>query len=44
MTVLALNGIELEYTQEELSDTILKIAASELSFEGLLQWIIGHQL
>ena len=27
-----------------LSDTILKVASSELSFEGLLQWILEHQL
>lgn len=44
LVFLALNRIELEYTQEELSDTILKIASSELSFEGFLQWILNHQL
>ncbi|MGI6071110.1 MAG: type II toxin-antitoxin system death-on-curing family toxin [Blautia sp.] len=44
LVFLALNGIELEYTQEDLANTILKIAASELSLEGLLRWIIEHQL
>lgn len=44
LVFLALNGIELEYTQKDLANTILKIAASELSFEGLFQWIIEHQL
>ncbi|WP_325052325.1 type II toxin-antitoxin system death-on-curing family toxin [Anaerostipes caccae] len=33
LVFLALNRIELKYTQEELSDTILKIASKELSFE-----------
>lgn len=30
---LSLNGIELEYTQEELSDLILNVAAGKLQFE-----------
>lgn len=44
LVFLALNHIELEYTQEELSNTILKVASNEVSFEGLLQWILEHQL
>lgn len=44
LVFLALNGIELEYTQEELSDIILKVAAGECGFDDLLKWIIGHQL
>jgi len=40
---LALNGIELEYTQEELANIIMKVAAGEYSFEDLLHWIIQHQ-
>lgn len=44
LVFLALNKIELDYTQEELSDTVLKIAAGELDFEDLLQWILKHQL
>lgn len=44
LVFLALNGIELEYAQEELIETILAVAADELSFEGLLNWIIEHQL
>ena len=44
LVFLALNRIELKYTQEDMSVIILKIAASELPFEGLLQWIIGHHL
>lgn len=40
---LALNGIELEYTQEELSDMVLNVASGALQFEDMLQWIIKHQ-
>lgn len=40
---LLLNKIELEYTQKELSDVILKTAASEISFENFFKWIIDHQ-
>lgn len=44
LVFLALNRIELEYTQKELSDTILKVAADEFGFHDLLKWIIQHQL
>ena len=40
----SLNKIELEYSQEELSDIILKIAAGECSFEDFLEWVLSHQL
>jgi death-on-curing protein len=43
LVFLALNGYELEYTQKELSDTILEVAASHMSYEELLNWIIEHQ-
>jgi len=43
LTLLALNGIELEYTQNELSDIILLIAAGKASYEDLLAWILSHQ-
>ena len=44
LVFLSLNHIELEYTQKELSDTILKIAGGEYSFNDLLKWILDHQL
>lgn len=44
LVFLALNHIELEYTQTELSDVILKVAAGEYGYDQLLQWIILHQL
>ena len=43
LVFLALNKIKLEYTQKELSDTIMKVAAGEYGFEDLLAWIINHQ-
>jgi len=44
LVFLALNGIELEYTQEDLSDTILALASGDLAFEQLVLWISSHQL
>lgn len=43
LVFLAVNGIELDYTQEELSDIILQVAAGETDYTGLLNWLIGHQ-
>ncbi len=44
LVFLALNGIELEYTQEEFTRIILKVASSEYSYQQLLKWILNHQL
>ena len=44
LVFLALNKIELEYSQDDLSETILKVASSEYAFEDLLKWVIDHQL
>ena len=44
LVFLALNGIELEYTQEELSDIIIKVASGECGFDDLLKWVIERQL
>ena len=43
LVLLALNGIELHFEQDELSDEILAVAAGECGFEHLLQWVIDHQ-
>lgn len=43
LVFLALNGYELQYTQSELSDTILSVAAGKLEANDLLKWIIEHQ-
>lgn len=44
LVFLALNGIEIEYTQEELSNIILNVASGDCSFEGLVKWILNHQI
>jgi death-on-curing protein len=40
---LALNGYELSYSQQELSDTILALAAGKIGAEDIREWIIEHQ-
>lgn len=44
LVFLALNGIELEYTQEELSDMVLGVASGNLQFEDMVKWSIKHQV
>lgn len=44
LVFLALNKVELDYTQEELSEIFLQIAVGESGFEELLRWITSHQL
>ena len=43
LTLLLLNGIGLEYTQGELADMILRVAAGEAGYDELLVWILKHQ-
>ena len=40
---LALNYIELDYTQEELIDIIMSTAAGQCTFKELLSWVLEHQ-
>ncbi len=42
LVVLALNGISLSYSQEELSDTFKQLADNKISFSELRKWIISH--
>ncbi len=44
LVFLMINGIELEYTQDELSGMILQAASGSLRFEDMVTWIIEHQL
>ena len=44
LVFLALNGVELSYTQRELADIILQVASGEKSYDELLAWILTHQL
>ena len=43
LVFLALNGYELSYSQKELSDVILALAAGNIGEKEILQWIIQHQ-
>lgn len=44
LVFLALNGIELQHTQTELSDVILQLAAGTIQSSDLLSWILAHQI
>ena len=43
LVFLSLNGVELTYTQQELSGMILDVAAGKQSFEDMVIWIQRHQ-
>ena len=43
LVFLALNGYELSYSQRELIDIILALAAGQIGFEAILKWIIEQQ-
>ncbi len=44
LVFLALNGIEIDYTQKELYQIILDLASGKLDLDSLTLWIIEHQL
>ena len=44
LVFLALNGVELQHSQTELSDVILRLAAGEIEAQDLLRWILSHQI
>jgi death-on-curing protein len=41
---LAINGIELDYTQEELYSAILEVTSGNISFGELLDWVLAHEI
>ena len=43
LVFLALNGIELSYSQKELSEIVLALASGERDYDELLRWLILHQ-
>lgn len=43
LVFLSLNGIDLDYTQDELSDMVLKVSSGDLIFEDMVKWIMRHQ-
>ena len=44
LVFLAINGIELVYTQKELYEMILSIADGSLEYENLFKWVLEHQV
>lgn len=44
LTFLALNGVELEYRQKELSDIILSVASGDGGYEDILRWLLEHEV
>ena len=42
LVVLMLNGITLSYTQQELSLVFLQLAAGEIEYEELRNWVRAH--
>jgi death-on-curing protein len=43
LSFLEMNGIRLQCTDDELVHIGLSIAAGEMKYEALLQWIIDHE-
>ena len=44
LVFLALNGVDLSYTQDELSDIFLAVASGSAGCDDLLQWISEHEI
>ena len=42
LVFLELNDIQINYSQEELSNIFLEIASGNKGYEELLNWIITH--
>jgi len=40
---LALNGIELFHTEKELIETGVSLGSGKMSYEQLLEWVLGHR-
>lgn len=44
LVFLALNGIELAYTQKELYSFVLEVASGSKGSDDLLLWVLEHQV
>ena len=44
LVFLALNNLEIRYTQEELIRVVLDVASGNASSEDLAQWLYEHQI
>lgn len=43
LVFLALNGIELSYSQTELYEEVLDVVEGNHGYEDLLRWVLEHQ-
>jgi death-on-curing protein len=43
LVMLAMNGIEPKYTQQELWEIILKVADGKAGFDELLEWVLSRE-
>ena len=43
LTFLEVNGIRIECTDNELIELGLGIAAGEINYEEILEWILNHE-
>ena len=43
LVFLAINGVELNYVQEELIDAVLQVVSGNINAQGLLEWTLEHQ-
>ena len=44
LVFLALNGIELSYTQDELALLFISVASGDSGYEDILNWLIDHEV
>ncbi|MGN0946512.1 MAG: type II toxin-antitoxin system death-on-curing family toxin [Megasphaera sp.] len=43
LVFLYINGIDLDYTQQELEDMVVDVAADYLDCDGIKQWLLKHK-
>ncbi len=44
LVFLAMNGIELDCTDQELADMALAVASGKMQFDGVVKWVLDHQM
>lgn len=44
LTFLEVNGVHMDCTNEEVSDTGLAVASGKMEYDALLQWVRDHRI
>ena len=44
LTFLEVNGIRLDYTNDEVAAVGLAVAAGQMDYESLLKWVSEHRI